>query len=100
MKLKVSEKDIIPIINRIINLFSSLAERKSIDFVFTSPKSLVMYFDEEKVETILNNLLSNAFKFTPQNGMIEVAVRNCNADKDLSTTATIDTNFLEIVVSH
>lgn len=100
LKLQVSEKDIIPIINRIINLFSSMAESKNIDFICTSPKSLSMYFDEEKVETILNNLLSNAFKFTPENGIIEVAVSNCNVDKDLSAAVTTITNFLEIVISN
>lgn len=97
LKLQVSEKDIIPIINRIIKLFSSTAESKSIDFVFTSPKSLIMYFDEEKVETILNNLLNNAFKFTPENGIIEVAVRSCRAAEELESK---DTNLVEIAISN
>ena len=73
MKLQVSEQDIIPVFRRIINLFTSLADRKNIDLNFTSPKSLLICFDEEKIDTILNNLLSNAFKFTPEAGSVEVA---------------------------
>ncbi len=74
MKLQVSEQNIILVFKRIINLFSSLAERNKIDLNFTSPESLVMYFDEEKIETVLNNLLSNAFKFTPEDGNIEIII--------------------------
>ncbi len=74
MKLQVSKQNIIPVFKRIINLFSSLAERNKIDLNITSPESLVMYFDEEKIETILNNLLSNAFKFTSEGGSVEVSI--------------------------
>lgn len=74
VKLQVSRQDIIPVVKRIINLFSSLAEHKNIDFNLSSPESLILYFDEEKIETIINNLLSNAFKFTPDGGEVEVVV--------------------------
>jgi len=74
MRLQVSKQDIIPVFKRIINLFSSLAERNKIDFNFAAPKSMIMFFDEEKIEIILNNLVSNAFKFTPEGGMVEVEV--------------------------
>ncbi|MFC2088158.1 two-component regulator propeller domain-containing protein [Calditrichota bacterium] len=74
MKLQVSEQDIIPVFNRIINLFASLAERKQIDLDFSFPDSLIMYFDKEKIEIVLNNLFSNAFKYTPEDGIVKVEV--------------------------
>ncbi|RPI66878.1 MAG: response regulator, partial [Ignavibacteriales bacterium] len=39
-----------------------------------------LYFDKEKMMKILTNLLSNAFKFTPEEGMIMVSVRECHAE--------------------
>ncbi|MEZ4762751.1 MAG: hypothetical protein R3C26_05960 [Calditrichia bacterium] len=49
--------------------FASLAEQKKIHLQFSAdapPKALAnSYFDREKMETIVTNLLSNAFKFTP-----------------------------------
>ena len=39
-----------------------------------------MYFDKEKMMKILTNILSNAFKFTPEEGKITVSVRERNAE--------------------
>jgi len=97
MKLQVSEQDIVPVFKRIVNLFSSLAQRNDINLNFSSPKSLKIYFDEEKIETILNNLLSNAFKFTPEGGEIEVAVGKNNELLTLGATAT---DFVIITISN
>jgi signal transduction histidine kinase len=75
LKLQVSKADIVTFIDRIFNTFLSLAEHRDIDFRFNDElKSLKMYFDPEKIETILNNLLSNAFKHTPPGGRIIVTL--------------------------
>jgi len=97
IKLYVSEKDIVSIFKRIVNLFSSLAQRKNIDLKYAFPKSLIIYFDEEKIDIILTNLLSNAFKFTPEGGEIEVAVGKNNELLTLGTTAT---DFVKITISN
>ena len=75
LELSHSRQDIGTLIRGNVMNFSSLAASRKIDLsVNTSFGSLVMDFDKEKMETIFINLLSNAFKFTPDGGSIHVSV--------------------------
>ena len=75
MSLLASEDNIASFVKSIVMSFHSLAERKHIKFTFkTSNENLRIYFDQDKVEKIFNNLLSNAFKFTPDGGEISVTI--------------------------
>ena len=56
--------------------FSSLAERKEINFRFRYPDgNNVAYIDSDKLEKIIVNLLSNAFRYTPSGGDIIFSAR-------------------------
>ncbi|MCB0531195.1 MAG: response regulator [Lewinellaceae bacterium] len=70
--------------------FESLAERKQILFSFESsvPPAFVGNIDREKCRQILNNLLSNAFKFTPEGGRINVELSVNNGVLDLRVADT------------
>lgn len=71
MKLFLSRNDVAGFVRRIVSSFDSLAQSKVITFHVTIPdESKNVYFDADKLETILNNLLSNAFKFTPEGGEV------------------------------
>lgn len=73
VKLNASEGEIISFIKDTANSFSDLSEKNNIDFsISSSVNSLNTVFDREKLEKVLFNLLSNAFKFTPENGSIKV----------------------------
>ncbi len=79
--VNTSSEDIIPFVKQIVHSFSSLAHRKNIELdTEVDPRlreKLVneenhFYFDADIIEKILTNLLSNAFKFTPDGGSIIV----------------------------
>lgn len=57
--------------------FRLIAEEKKINFEFYSQiDSFHLYFDAEKLKKAINNLLSNAFKFTHANGSITLSIKN------------------------
>jgi len=65
--------DIVPFVEEVVNLFGGLAIQRKIDLSFvTEFKSLNTAFDHDKIENIVFNLLSNAFKFTSESGSITV----------------------------
>jgi signal transduction histidine kinase/DNA-binding response OmpR family regulator len=75
MKLETREQDIIPLLKGLVLSFTSLAERKKIILKFESKEENIKVFvDKDKIEKIINNILSNAFKFTPEGGEIDVKV--------------------------
>ena len=73
--LRSREENLIVLLRGIVFSFTSLAEQKKITFKFISNvDEIFIWVDKDKLEKILNNILSNAFKFTPQNGTIDVRV--------------------------
>jgi signal transduction histidine kinase/DNA-binding response OmpR family regulator len=75
LELKASRANIVPFIKGITMSFESIAERKDITLkVKSEGDEIEVYFDKEKMTKIITNLLSNAFKFTPEGGAITVAL--------------------------
>ena len=75
LKLELIESDVIYTLKQLFSSFISLADKKRIKYKFHLPdKEFITYFDKNKMETITNNLLSNAFKYTPVGGEIECRV--------------------------
>ncbi|UCF64435.1 MAG: response regulator, partial [bacterium] len=71
MVLRASSTNITQYLKGIIQSFESLAERKKITLKFNINEKLIIgYVDRDKLEKIVTNLLSNAFKFTPEGGKI------------------------------
>ncbi|MDN5205030.1 two-component regulator propeller domain-containing protein [Fulvivirgaceae bacterium BMA10] len=76
LKLKASKGDLILLLDEIIVSFKELARQRNINLIvnyLSRPQDV--WFDHEKIEHIIFNLLSNAFKFTPDDGTIEVTVK-------------------------
>jgi signal transduction histidine kinase/ligand-binding sensor domain-containing protein/DNA-binding response OmpR family regulator len=73
IKFNPTEGDIIHFIKEAVSSFSDISLKKHITLSFHSElPNLKATFDEDKLEKILFNLLSNAFKFTPENGQVTV----------------------------
>lgn len=87
MKLVASENNISEFVLEIANAFREIARRKSISFNITSKvQNLIIWFDVNIMDKVLFNLLSNAFKFTPENGTINVCIdKDPNNEKVLIT---------------
>ena len=77
MKLNAEQADIVEFTKEIFALFEELADQHGINFsLSTKLNQLKVYFDKDKLDKILFNLLSNAFKFTNDNGEILVEVKS------------------------
>ena len=76
MKMQVQRMDVVAFTRKIMANFESVAEEHQIDFLFeTEKEELYLWVDADKFEKIVFNLLSNAFKYTPNGKMITVLVR-------------------------
>lgn len=71
-RLELSHGDFNEFCKTVMDLFSEMAEKKHIDFSTNISTPLYMNFDKEKMQRVVVNLLSNAFKFTPENGRIRL----------------------------
>jgi len=84
LRLNLSGGDLVAFIKDAAGSFQDISERKKIAFEFyTEIKTLPARFDADKIERIIFNLLSNAFKFTGAGGLISVnlsLIRGKNAD--------------------
>ena len=55
-----------------VNLLSEMANNKSIKIIDHIPKNCLILADENQVDVVIRNLISNAIKFTPDNGLINL----------------------------
>ena len=72
-KLAVREIDLVPFVGEIKSYFDSMASVRAISYTFTSSmKQCTLWIDPDLLEKVLVNLLSNAFKFTPEGGSVRI----------------------------
>jgi len=82
LRLNMSKGDIASFIKTTANSFSDLAEERGIRFTCKfDVERLPAMFDRDKIERIIFNLLSNAFKFTPPEGAISVEMAMLEKDE-------------------
>ncbi|MEO5417885.1 ATP-binding protein, partial [Bacteroides thetaiotaomicron] len=76
MKLSVSKSDVISFIDDVCKIhFTPLMRKKNQTFTFlTEDRHLMAYFDRDKLDKIVSNLLSNACKYTANGGDIKLIV--------------------------
>lgn len=75
MRLKVAEGDLVKFVREVVLSFRGLARQRKIELEFhAAPQNLSVWYDRDQLEKVLFNLLSNAFKFTPEEGTICVDI--------------------------
>lgn len=75
LKLSLQETDVVMFVQGICKMFDDAAESKQIDFKFESQlPAYLMYLDQQKMDKVVFNLLSNAFKYTHAKGTISVSL--------------------------
>lgn len=77
MDMRVTEIDLVAFIEDVSSYFDNMAQSKQIQYSFQHDVSSVMlWVDTDKMEKILANLLSNAFKFTPDGGTVTIRLQD------------------------
>ena len=89
MRLKAAEVDLISLIKDTVFPFQPFAERKKIELKLSYDEDQInIYLDKVKADKILNNILSNALKFTPEGGRVEVRVKRNDKTAEITITDT------------
>ncbi|MCW3111283.1 MAG: monosaccharide transporter substrate-binding protein family [Segetibacter sp.] len=90
MRLRASENDVIRFVSEIMQSYKSIAHKRNIDLrMITNERQLNVWFDVNMIDKVIFNLLSNAFKFTRDNGYIHLYI-NKNDDKNEVTIKVED----------
>ncbi|MDQ6482123.1 two-component regulator propeller domain-containing protein [Dyadobacter sp. LHD-138] len=75
LRLQVREHDVVKIIKSVVAAFEHTANEKDVQTTFVSPETPVMlWLDIAQMQKVFYNLLSNAYKFTPEGGKVAVSV--------------------------
>jgi signal transduction histidine kinase/ligand-binding sensor domain-containing protein/DNA-binding response OmpR family regulator len=95
LQLKASKNNIVPFVENIKLSFEELAKAKEINYLFhTSGPNIEVWFDTINLKKVIYNLLSNAFKFTPNLGEISIALATTINNNKKGNPS----NFLELVI--
>lgn len=89
LEVTVKKFDLVNLVEQIAELFDEWALEKNITYNLDIPPTLSGWFDKDKIEKIVFNLMSNAFKYTPVNGKIDLKFYIQDKDsKKLNITIT------------
>jgi signal transduction histidine kinase/ligand-binding sensor domain-containing protein len=87
LPLQVSHRNIVPFVESVFDSFRDISVSRNIQAHFSSASpSIEVWFDKDQLEKVFYNLLSNAFKFTPDGGSIEVSVADKKSTIEIKVT--------------
>jgi signal transduction histidine kinase/CheY-like chemotaxis protein len=79
--VNLQDGDVIHFLKEIFNTFSTLFKKKDLEYILISQhEKLYIGFDPDKLEKIVSNLLSNAYKHTPEHGKITLQIETLEKD--------------------
>ncbi|MEQ3165676.1 HAMP domain-containing sensor histidine kinase, partial [Parabacteroides goldsteinii] len=85
MVLQKEKFDLSVFVQELYELFVPVAKNRNITFTRKNelPVDYCVYYDRQEIEKVLFNLLSNAFKFTPEKGTIEIILSVLSSENDI-----------------
>lgn len=79
-KLEAAEGNIVKFLREIYHSFSEYAKSRNDSYTFESDEDeILLFYDRPKLEQVFFNLISNAFKYTPQNGQIKIIIKKIDS---------------------
>jgi signal transduction histidine kinase/ligand-binding sensor domain-containing protein/DNA-binding response OmpR family regulator len=98
LKLKTSFGDLAMFVRSICeNNFQPVISEKHIHFsVITSPQNIMGFFDPDKIDKIVYNLLSNAFKYNKENGFVHVTLKSIERESKFYATISVQDSGIGI----
>ena len=103
LRIKANKGNILLFCSHIVQSFRPLAQQKSVNFRLENDATdTMLWFDEDLMEKLLYNLLSNAFKFTPPHGEIVLRLAHGPTDRKGFEIQVIDTGegISEVDIAH
>ena len=101
MQMYFTFTDLKIFVSQICDSFIEFGKKKHIHFSFTaSDEDYTLWFDSDKMEKICYNLLSNAFKFTAENGRIDVLLTKIMVNDESFAQLTVSDNGVGISEQH
>lgn len=76
------------ILDNSVSVLSALAEQKKIQLTFSYNEGLKVFADPLMIETVLRNLINNAIKFTPENGLISITAEHTENQVKITVSDT------------
>jgi len=89
-RLQLSYCDVDEFLEELVHPFEELANEKGVKFIYkVGDKNLLAFLDKSKLQKIINNLLSNALKFTPRGGDVELSLYKVSPGNDSKSKIAI-----------
>jgi len=85
---KLKNQAILPIVNQALNVVKDLADKKNISLLTNLSTEINAKLDSDMFELVLRNLLTNAIKFTPKGGEINIGVEQLQNEVKISLSDT------------
>lgn len=102
LSLSVSDLDIVWVVRRVIKRFLGVKEDKAIELLFvTEVDQICLLADEDKIEKIVSNLLSNAFKYSPVGSTVRIELNTCTRDqvqRDYKVERVIASDYVQFSI--